>query len=66
MTFAALKYVLVQASLLYPRDYQRDYFMYVVATISTATMVLLQEDEVHVDKSSATKIRRFLLISNCL
>jgi len=41
--FDALKYVLVQASLLYPPEYQCDYFLYLAAAISTIEMVLAQE-----------------------
>lgn len=42
--FDALKYVLVQTSLLYPLDYQCSYFPYLVTSISTIEMVLVQED----------------------
>lgn len=44
--FDALKDVLIQASLLYRPDYQHDYFLYIVASITTIAMVLVQEDDV--------------------
>lgn len=44
--FDALKYVLVRASLLYPLDYQRDYFMYLVIFVTTNSMVLVQDDDI--------------------
>jgi len=43
--FDALKDVLVWASLLYPLDYQHNYFLYLSITISTIAMVLFQEDD---------------------
>ena len=42
----SLKDGLVQASLLYPPDYQRDYFLYLVIAVTTIAMVLVQEDNV--------------------
>lgn len=43
--FDALKDVLVQASLLYPPNYQHDYFLYIAAIISTIAMVLVQKED---------------------
>lgn len=43
--FDALKDVLVWASLLYPPNYQRDYFLYLIAVVTTIVMVLFREDD---------------------
>jgi hypothetical protein len=45
--FEALKLSLMRASLLFPPDYSRDYFLYLVSLEYTIGMVLVQEDDVH-------------------
>jgi len=42
-SFDALKDKLVKASLMYAPDYQKDFNLYLVATDTTITMVLVQE-----------------------
>jgi len=56
--FDALKDVMIQASLLYPPDYQRDYFLYLANVVTTIAMVLFQEDDV------GTKNPIYYLIQN--
>jgi hypothetical protein len=46
-SFEALKLFLTCALLLFPPDYHRDYFLYLVASDYTITMVLIQEDDSH-------------------
>jgi hypothetical protein len=46
-SFEALKLSLMQARLLFPPDYSRDYFLYLVASKYTIGMVLVQEDDAH-------------------
>jgi hypothetical protein len=45
--FEALKLSLTRALLLFPPDYSRDYFLYLVALEYTIGMVLVQEDDAH-------------------
>jgi hypothetical protein len=45
--FEALKLSLTHTPLLFPPDYNRDYFLYLVASDSTIAMVLVQEDDSH-------------------
>jgi hypothetical protein len=45
--FEALKIALTCTPLLFPLDYSRDYFLYLVALDSTIAMVLVQEDDSH-------------------
>jgi hypothetical protein len=45
--FEALKLSLTRTPLLFPLDYSRDYFLYVVALDTTIAMVLVQEDDSH-------------------
>jgi hypothetical protein len=45
--FEALKLSLTHTPLLFPPDYSRDYFLYLVAADSTIAMVLVQEDDSH-------------------
>ena len=42
--FDALKHTLTHASLLHPLEYTKDYILYLAASTSTITMVLVQED----------------------
>jgi hypothetical protein len=42
-----LKLVLTRTPLLFLPDYSRDYFLYLVASDSTISMVLVQEDDLH-------------------
>ena len=44
-SFYALKNILINAPLLHPPNYHRDYFMYLVASSSTIAMVLVQDDD---------------------
>ena len=44
-SFDDLKVILINAPLLHPPDYYRDYFLYVAATPSTIAMVLVQDDD---------------------
>jgi hypothetical protein len=44
-SFEALNLSLTQAPLLFPPDYSRDYFLYLVASEYTIGMVLVQEDD---------------------
>lgn len=44
-SFDALKHALTHAPLLYPPNYNQDYFLYLAAFHSTIGMVLVQEDE---------------------
>jgi hypothetical protein len=46
-SFEALKLSLTRAPLLFPPNYSRDYFLYLVASEYTISMVLIQEDDVH-------------------
>jgi hypothetical protein len=43
--FDALKHPLNNSSLIHPIDYTRDYILYLVTSISTIRMVLVQEDD---------------------
>jgi hypothetical protein len=43
--FEALKLSLMQAPLLFPPNYSRDYFLYLAASDYTIGMVLIQEDD---------------------
>ena len=43
-SFDALKKSLIQASLMYALDYQKDFNLYLAATDTTIAMVLVQED----------------------
>ena len=43
-SFDVVKDTLVQASLMYPPNYQNDYFLYIVAAETTIAMVLVQVD----------------------
>jgi len=43
-SFDALKGSIVKASLMYTPDYQKDFNLYLAATDTTITMVLVQED----------------------
>jgi hypothetical protein len=43
--FEALKLSLTRAPVLFPPDYNRDYFLYLVASDYTIGMVLVQEDD---------------------
>jgi hypothetical protein len=45
--FEALKLALTHTPLLFPPDYSRDYFLYLAASDSTISMVLVQEDDSH-------------------
>lgn len=45
----ALKDILIRASLLYPPNYMCDYFMYLIVSISTIAMVLVQEYDVRIE-----------------
>jgi hypothetical protein len=45
--FEDLKLSLTHTPLLFPPDYSRDYFLYLVASDSTIVMVLAQEDDSH-------------------
>ena len=45
--FEALKPALTRTPLLFPPNYSRDYFLYLVASYSTIAMVLVQEDDSH-------------------
>ena len=42
ISFDAVKDTLVRASLMYPPNYQSDYFLYIAATDTTIAMVLVQ------------------------
>jgi hypothetical protein len=44
-SFDALKHALTHTLLLHPPNYMRDYILYLVASISTIRMVLVQEDD---------------------
>jgi hypothetical protein len=44
-SFDDLKVVLINAPLLHPPDYHRDYFLYLAAAPSTIAMVLVQDDD---------------------
>ena len=44
-SFDALKRALASASVISPSDYSRDFLLYVVASMETIGMVLVQEDE---------------------
>ena len=44
-SFDALKQALALAPVLSPLDYSREFFIYVVASMETIGMVLVQEDE---------------------
>ena len=46
-SFEGLKLALNRTPLLFPPDYSRDYFLYLVALDSTIAMVLVQEDDSH-------------------
>ena len=48
-SFDALKNTLTHALLLHPPKYNQDYFLYLVASDSTIGMVLVQEDEFHIE-----------------
>ena len=41
-SFDAVKDTLVRASLMYPPNYQNDYFLYITAVDTTISMVLVQ------------------------
>ena len=43
--FDVFKDTLFRASLMYPPNYQSDYFLYIVAADTTISMVLVQEDD---------------------
>jgi hypothetical protein len=45
--FESLKLSLMQAPLLFPPDYSRDYFLYLATSDYTIGMVLVQEDDAH-------------------
>jgi hypothetical protein len=45
--FEALKLSLTRVLLLFPPDYSRDYFLYLVASEYTIGMVIFQEDDAH-------------------
>jgi hypothetical protein len=45
--FEALKLTLTHTPLLFPPNYSRDYFLYLTASDSTISMVLVQEDDPH-------------------
>jgi len=42
-SFAKLKYTLTHAHLLHPRNYSKDYILYLTASSTTVAMVLVQE-----------------------
>jgi hypothetical protein len=44
-SFEASKLALTRTPLLFPPDYSRDYFLYLVSSNSTIVMVLVQEDD---------------------
>ena len=44
-SFDAVKDTLVRTSLMYPPNYQNDYFLYIVATETTIAMVLVQVED---------------------
>ena len=44
-SFEKLKTLLVNAPLLHPPDYRRDFTLYLAATFSTIAMVLVQDDD---------------------
>jgi hypothetical protein len=44
-SFDDLKHALTHSPLLHPPNYMRDYILYLVASISTIRMVLVQEDD---------------------
>jgi len=44
-----LKDVLIKAPLLYPPYYKRDYFLYLINTVTTISMVLVQEEDVGIE-----------------
>jgi hypothetical protein len=46
-SFEALKLALTRTPLLFPPDYSRYYFLYLAASDSTISMVLVQEDDSH-------------------
>jgi len=43
--FDALKDTLIRASLMYSLNYQNDYYLYLAATDTTISMVLVQEED---------------------
>ena len=44
-SFGVIKFTLIRASLIYPPNYQSDYFMYLAAADTTIAMVLVQEED---------------------
>jgi hypothetical protein len=44
-SFDALKHALMNTPLLLPLNYEKDYILYLYASTSTISMVLVQEDE---------------------
>jgi hypothetical protein len=46
-TFESLKLALTRTPLLFPPNYSRDYFLYLAASDSTISMVLVQEEDSH-------------------
>ena len=44
-SFYVVKDTLVQASLMYPPNYQSDYFLYIAMTDTNIAMVLVQEED---------------------
>jgi len=44
-SFDDIKVILINYHLLHPSDYYQDYFLYLVRTPSTITMVLVQDDD---------------------
>jgi hypothetical protein len=57
-----LKLALTCTPLLFPPDYNWDYFLYLVASDSTIAMVLVQEDDSH-DKNLIYYLSRSLTIT---
>ena len=44
-SFGVLRDSLIRASLIYPQNYQSDYFLYLTTTDTNNTMILVQEED---------------------
>jgi hypothetical protein len=69
--FDTLKLALNHTPLLFPLDYSRDYFLYLVASDSTIVMLLFQEDDSHdshviyyLSRSLTTTETKYLHVEN--